>query len=243
MSDDIINDILNITGIKKWFKKYYKFLIVFLLYIMYQLGFVYLLLDQFGIDISKISKTPRIFLFTFCDLIYVIILLLMFKNEIIRGLKNLKKNFLTQAITSLQCWILGCLIMGISSIIIGFILKQDVSTNEQLVRDNIKLAPLYMLFTCSIVAPIFEELVFRRSIRAFIKYKWLYIIISGFGFGLLHVIGNYTTPFDFLYVIPYGAMGSCFAYLFCKTDNITLPIIIHMMHNTILVLSQTIGGK
>ena len=230
------------TAIKKWFKKNYKFLVVILLYLLYQSNFIIALISSFGINVSKIPKTPRIWLFTITDLMYVVILILMFKKEIIKGLKDLKKNFVDRTLTSLNCWIAGCFIMTVSSILISLILKQEVSQNEALVRQSIKIAPLYMLFTCSIVAPIFEEMVFRRSLYGLIRFKWLFILVSGLGFGLLHVLGSYSSALDFLYVIPYGAMGCCFAYLLTKTNNITLPIIVHMLHNTILVIIQIIGG-
>lgn len=241
MADDIVKNIYN-KYFKNWFKKNYKFLITILLYILYQSNFILSLVNSFGISINKIPKNPRIFCFFLSDLIYVVILILLFKKDIKKGLKDLKENFTNRTILSLNCWIVGCLLMTISSIIISLILKQEVSTNEALVRQSIKIAPLYMLFTCSIVAPIFEEMVFRKSLYGLIKFKWLFILVSGLGFGLLHVLGSYSNPLDFLYIVPYGSMGCCFAYLLTKTNNITLPIIIHMLHNTILVLSQIIGG-
>lgn len=241
MTDDIIKNIYN-KYFKNWFKKNYKFLITILLYILYQSNFILSLVNSFGISINKIPKTPRIFCFFLNDLTYIVILILIFKKDIKKGLKDLKENFTNRAILSLNCWIVGCLLMTISSILISLVLKQEVSTNEALVRQSIKIAPLYMLFTCSIVAPIFEEMVFRKSLYGLIKFKWLFILVSGIGFGLLHVLGSYNNPLDFLYIVPYGSMGCCFAYLLTKTNNITLPIIIHMLHNTILVLSQIIGG-
>ena len=132
--------------------------------------------------------------------------------------------------------------MFVSTTIISFIAKKDVSTNEALVRESIKFAPLYMLFTCSIVAPIFEEMVFRKALYGLINKKWVFIFTSGISFGLLHIIGSYSSPLDLLYVIPYGAMGFSFAYLLTKTNNIMLPILVHTIHNTILVISQIIGG-
>ncbi len=241
MTDDIIKNIYN-KFFKNWFNKNYKFLTTILLYILYQSNFIISLVSSFGINFNKIPRTPRIFCFFINDLIYIIILILIFKEDIKRGIKDLRKNFANRAILSLNSWIIGCILMISSSFIISFILKQEVSTNESLVRQSIKIAPLYMLFTCSIMAPIFEELVFRKSLYGLIKNKWLFILISGLGFGLLHVLGSYNNPLDFLYVIPYGSMGCCFAYLLTKTDNIVLPIIIHMIHNTILVISQIIGG-
>ena len=239
MQDSIIDKIEG--KIKDWFKKNSKFLIVILLYLLYQSNFIIAFISSLGINVNSIPRTPRIFLFAFIDLIYIVILILMFKKEIIKGLKDLKENFLNRAILSLNCWVVGCVIMTVSSIIIGLILGQNVSQNESLVRENIKIAPLYMLYTCSIIAPIFEEMVFRRSLYGLVKVKWLFIMLSGVLFGLLHVLGSYNSILDFLYIIPYGAMGSCFAYLLTKTKNITLPIIVHMLHNTILVLVQIIG--
>ncbi len=241
MSDDIIDKLFD-KYLKGWIKKNYKFLVVILLYLLYQSNFIVALFYSFGMDFNLIPKIPRIFLYAIIDLGYIVGLLLMFKKEIINGINDLKNNFTNRAITSLNCWIIGCIIMTASSFIISLILKQNVSTNEALVRQSIKLAPLYMLFTCSIVAPIFEEMVFRRSLYGLIKNKWIFILTSGLGFGLLHVIGNNPAPLDYLYVIPYGSMGCAFAYLLTKTKNITLPIIIHMLHNTILVLIQIIGG-
>ena len=241
MTDDIIANFYN-KHLKKWFKKNYKYLLTILIYILYQGNFIISLISSFGINISKIPRIPRIFCFAISDLIYILIILLMFKKEIIKGLKDLKKHFVDRALISINCWIVGCIIMTTSSFLISLVLKQNVSTNEALVRESIKIAPLYMLFTCSIIAPIFEEMVFRRSLYGLIKFKCLFILVSGLVFGLLHVLGSYSNPLDFLYIIPYGSMGCCFAYLLTKTNNITLPIIIHMIHNTILVIVQIIGG-
>ena len=143
--------------VKNWFKDNYKYLLVILIYLLYQSNFLIGLISSFGVPISKIPKIPRIFLFALTDLIYVITLLLMFKKDIIKGFKDLKKNFSKRALLSVNCWLLGCVIMTTSSFLISLILKQNVSTNEALVRESIKSAPMYMLFTCSIVAPILEE--------------------------------------------------------------------------------------
>lgn len=241
MTDDIVKKLYD-KYLKNWFKRNYKFIVTILLYILYQSNFLISLVESLGLNIAKMAITPRVLCFFINDIIYIIILILLFKKEIINGLKDLKQNFTERAILSLNCWIVGCILMTASSVIISLILKQEVSTNEALVRQSIQLAPIYMLFTCSVLAPIFEELVFRRSLYGLIKHKWLFIIISGLGFGLLHVLGSYNSFQDFLYVIPYGSMGCAFAYLLTKTNNITLPIIIHMLHNTILVTAQIIGG-
>lgn len=241
LTDDIVKGFYN-KYIKDWLKKNYKFLIVILMYFMYQGNFIISLISSFGLNVLSLPKALRMMIIVLNDLVYVVTLLIMFKDEIKTGLQDLKKHFSSRAILSLNCWVAGCLIMTVSSIIISIVAKKDLSNNEAIVRQSIQLAPLYMLFTCSVVAPIIEEMVFRRALYGLIKIKWLFILVSGLGFGLLHVLGGTPTPLDFLYVIPYGSMGCAFAFLLTKTNNITLPIIIHMIHNTILVINQIIGG-
>lgn len=241
MLDNAIKKIYN-KYLKYTFVNNYKYIVTIMLYFLYQINFFPSLIISLGFNFFKLPKTPRMLILGLTDLVYIVLLILMYKKEIKKGLVDLKKNFKSRASIMVNCWLIGCIIMFISSFLISFIIKKDVSTNEALVRESIKLAPIYMLFTCSIIAPIFEEMVFRNSLYGLIKKKWAFIIISGLAFGLLHVIGNYTSPLDFLYIIPYGAMGSSFAYLFVTTNNITLPIAIHMIHNTILVITQILGG-
>lgn len=238
MQDSIIDKVDN--SIKKYFKKNAKFFVVFLLYFLYQSNFIVSLLTALGVKLYDIPRIPRLLLLSALEFVYVIILIMMFKKEIVNGLRDLKKNFTNRVVLSLNCWVVGCVIMTVSSFLIGLFTNQSVSENEELVRQSISVAPLYMLYTCSIVAPLFEEMVFRRALYGLFKVKWIFILLSGLSFGLLHVIGSYNNITDFLYIIPYGAMGACFAYLLTKTKNITLPIIIHMLHNTILVLIQII---
>lgn len=227
---------------KNWVKNKYKFLLIILIYILYQGNFIITIFESFNLKLNNLPRNLKIFILILNDLIYISTLILMFKEEIKKGLKQLRKNFSSSATLALNCWVIGCFIMTISSFIISLISKQSISSNESLVRQSIKLAPIYMLFTCSIAAPVLEEMTFRRALKGLIKNKWIFILVSGLSFGLLHVLGSYNSLLDLLYVIPYGSMGCCFAYLLTKTDNITLPIIIHMMHNTILVLVQIIGG-
>lgn len=237
MTDDIISNLYN-KYIKKWFKNNYKFLITILAYILYQGNFLITLLYNFGIKLISFQRPIRMGILTINDLIYVVFVLLLFKNELKEGLKDLKKNLTDKILLSVNCWLVGCLVMTLSSVLISLISGKDLSTNESLVRQSIALAPLYMLFTCTVVAPVLEEMVFRRSLQGIIKNKWVFILVSGIGFGLLHVLGNLKSPIDLLYIVPYGSMGCAFAFLLTKTENITLPIIIHMIHNLILVVSQ-----
>ena len=241
MTDDIIKNIYN-KYFKNWFKNNYKFILTILIYILFQSNFLFSLLYLFGINLSILPNICKKILLYLNDIIYIVIILLLYKKEIKEGIDDLKNNFSNRALLSVKCWALGCILMVMSSVIINYFLSQNAPLNEQIIRTNIKKVPIYMIFSCSIVAPILEEMTFRQSLYGLIKNKWIFIISSGAIFGLLHVIGSYNNILNLLYIIPYGVMGSCFAFLLSKTNNITLPIIIHMIHNTILVMNQIFRG-
>ena len=111
--------------------------------------------------------------------------------------------------------------------------------NEQIIRSNFQIAPLYMYLTSVVIAPAMEELVFRRGIRNIIKNDILFIIVSGFVFGGLHVLLSGTAnPLELLYIIPYSVPGFIFAYILTKTDNILVDVGLHTFHNGILMSLQ-----
>ena len=100
-----------------------------------------------------------------------------------------------------------------------------------------------MLFSVTIYAPFVEETIFRRSIKDIILTlgnnkltKYLYIIISGFIFAAMHLLGQTTSALDYLYIIPYMGLGSAFAALYYKTDNLWETIILHAMHNMLAII-------
>ena len=237
MLDDIIKNIYD-KYLKNWVKNNYKYLLTILLYVMYQCDFIMNLINLTNINLSALPRIARISILIINYLIYVFAMIFVFWKDIKRCIKDLKKDFSSKALLGLNCWIIGCLVMTISSVIISLITGNSTSTNEVLVRQNIKVAPIFMLFLCTVVAPILEEMTFRKALYGLIKNKVVFIISSGVIFGLLHIAGSYSGPLDLLYVIPYGAMGCSFAFLLTQTNNIVLPIGIHMIHNFILVLSQ-----
>ncbi|MGB4984794.1 MAG: type II CAAX endopeptidase family protein [Erysipelotrichaceae bacterium] len=128
----------------------------------------------------------------------------------------------------------------ILSMLIGMI-NHNEAVNQVEIEGLVKVAPLMFAFMTCIMAPIVEELVFRYSIDGFMKKhfnKWVYILVSGLSFGLLHVIsGSISNPLDFLYVFLYGYIGCVLAYAYLENDrNLIYPIGIHFVNNLIGVI-------
>lgn len=82
-------------------------------------------------------------------------------------------------------------------------------------------------------APIVEELIFRGSLRRFIKNEKLFMVISAVIFGLMHTMVEATLINVFVMAIPYMILGSFFAYVYVKTDNICNSILAHAFQNAV----------
>ena len=98
-----------------------------------------------------------------------------------------------------------------------------------------------MSFSTVIYAPIVEEITFRKIIKNIVDNKYLFVIVSGVMFGMVHLNINPSIN-DYLMIIPYIIMGLDFAYIYSKTDTIFSTIGFHMLHNLILLIIQFIGG-
>ncbi len=92
---------------------------------------------------------------------------------------------------------------------------------ELLVGSN----PIPRIIVIGILAPIFEELIFRKLlIDRLSRYgSFIAIIVSGLFFGLFH--GNFS---QFFFATGIGIL---FAFLYSKTGKIHLTIILHMIVN------------
>ena len=189
----------------------------------------------FNIDVNNYTASDLAIVNTFTDLILVLILIVLYFKELKKEFKSFKKNWKLNMDTAFKYWFIGLMIMCISNIAIGLITSLSTSSNEQAVQTLVSSNPYLMLFTAGILAPIAEELTFRKGVSKIFKNKWVYATASGLIFGLLHVIGS-GNILEYLYVIPYGSLGFFFALTYYDTKSIYPSIIMHAIHNSALIL-------
>ena len=67
---------------------------------------------------------------------------------------------------------------------------KTTSANQEALETAFKSAPWLMVLTGVVFAPVVEELVFRGAVRKVIKNKWVFVIVSGLLFGLVHVLNT-----------------------------------------------------
>lgn len=219
-----------------------KYILIFLSYFVYNL-FISDFLNIFNININKISYIQKnIFLFII-DMIYLIFIILIYKKYLRKEFITFKKNWKNLLIKYFPVYVMGIFLMAISNIILTKFTGINLSNNEETIRNLIKVFPIYITFSSVIYAPFVEELIFRKTIRNIIKDDTLFILLSGFIFGIIHVINSDVNNInEILMGIPYIIMGIDFAYIFYKSKNIYTTITLHLSHNLILMIIQLIGG-
>ena len=218
-----------------YYKPIIKLTIVLLIFYCSSL-FVLIPIALFNIDTKTCSETVLNTLRIMPNICQALLLIFMYRKVLKKDLKDFFKNFGNYSDIAIKYWILGFIAMVVSNKIIISLFPIEIAVNEQGVREIIKSIPFISFFSICIFAPISEELIFRKAFKDCFKGKWLFILMSGFVFGLLHVIGSFNSLYDLLYIIPYSSLGISFAYIYYKTDNIFSSIFVHCMHNTILVI-------
>ena len=228
----------------KKYKDIFIALLAFLLYFLFS-PLISEILHLCNIDVDNLSPIPLNIVLIVVDLLFMGVLFLIYKNELIKEFKEFIKNKGKWFFKYVGLFIGSVLVMGILNVVLSKITNMSTSENEELVRELIKRLPVYMTISTILYAPFVEEILFRKCIRKIIMgndkiVKIAYILISAIIFGLVHVVTLDASFYDILMGIPYMVVGLSFGYIYVKTDNIFATIQFHLMHNTILLILQLV---
>lgn len=213
-----------------------KMIIVFVLFLfsgVIKLG----LFKLCGINVENVNNSLN---YLFSIIVYLILLaiyIFLYRKDFPKEWKNFKSNLAKNFDTSFKYYFIGLILMVVFNVIINYLLNFGQSQNEQAVQQMIKASPVLMIIFAGFIGPVIEELVFRKSLKNVFSNKWLFVIISGIVFGLVHV----NSFKELLYILPYGSLGAMFAYMDYKIDSTFPSCSMHMMHNTVLIVLSIIS--
>lgn len=195
-------------------------------------------LQIFGIDVDSISMGVKVFYLLSYQTLMLSLIMLLFYKTLEENFKDLKKNHKEYFSKYFKYWLIALGIMMFSNMVISLLSSGGIPNNEEIIRENFKISPIYVYISSVFFAPLIEELIFRQGFKNMIPINSIFIVVSGLVFGGLHVVTSMSSVFDLLYLIPYCAPGLAFAYMLAKTDNIFVSIGLHCMHNGLLMSLQ-----
>lgn len=217
-----------------------KTLMVLLLFFFSSL-FQLILIPILNYDINNLTANENIILTAFSDFILLIILNSIYFKSLKDDFKNLKGNLYKYIDIAVKYWLIGLFAMMIVNITIN-LLTPAKANNEAMVQEYIHTSKYLSILVIGIMAPIIEELTFRKAFRDIFKKDLVFILTSGLVFGALHVVLSFNSLWDLLYIIPYSSLGIAFAITYSKTNNIYSTIFMHIFHNTVLTILSVIAG-
>lgn len=220
-------------------KKYLKYIVGILFYLLID-SFVSIVFTKLNIDYNNLSLLKKNILLIFLGIFKISCFIFIFYKELKTDYKIYKKEKGNYFYNYFYLYVLGVVLMGVSNTIISKYTNMKISENEETIRHLIKTMPIYISFSTIIYAPFVEELIYRKCFRGLISNKYLFIILSGSVFGLMHVISGNQNINDILMGIPYIIIGLDFAYIYYKTNNIFATMQFHFLHNLLLFMMQII---
>lgn len=112
-------------------------------------------------------------------------------------------------------------------------------SNLALIKDVFTTHPLFLGLFAVVLAPAYEELLFRRVLFGRLwaaGWPWLGAILSALAFALAHELpganGNGLVATLMLWTV-YASMGVAFAWLYRRTGTLWAPIGAHMLNNAL----------
>lgn len=217
-------------------KEFIKRIICIALYFLTTMLLVYPMAFVIGFIFRGASEEVLQVVFqTVMYLILAAIAVLLVKSEFVTGIVPLKKK--TAGDTIVEILIGSVLVyaaMFVGSLITTALGGEQDSANQEAIVAIMK-APIGVLMipTLCIIGPVTEELVFRGAIQGGLQRlkmpKILCVFVAGTLFGLIHVID----AGDFVQLPSYLLSGLVFGFIYYKSENIYVPICIHIIMNSI----------
>jgi len=122
-------------------------------------------------------------------------------------------------------------------------------SNLDMIRDGFARFPVFLALFAVVLAPLYEELLFRRVLFGRLwQAGWpvLGLVLSSLVFALVHELpglnGKPMSSTVFL-ILVYAGMGGIFAWVYRRTGTLWAPIAAHILNNAIaLAVLQVYGG-
>ena len=216
-------------------KNWLIFGIILFIFLTFEIIFLFL-----GYDFNNLSYNNTLLMIYTKYFVFVFFFLIYYHQYLKDKWLDFKLNFKKYAKIAFKDWFTGLIIMYTTNIIIMRIIG-TTGQNEEAVQNIIHYTPLIAFTLTTLFAPFIEEMIFRKTLQDCFHNQTLFMLSSGFIFGLIHVLGG--TTLEYLLIIPYGALGVMFAHTLNKTNNIYATIMVHAIHNGALTLLSVMVSK
>ncbi|MBU2560158.1 CPBP family intramembrane metalloprotease [archaeon] len=158
--------------------------------------------------------------------VYSIVLALCFWHVLEKNLSLTKMGFTRN---KFAIFAVGGVIIGISTGTIEYIILRPEPTYPSFELSHVLTDWFYMTFFVGVG----EEMLFRGIIQTDLQKaigKWNGLHVTAFLFGIMHM--SWRSPVELVFATLSGYL---LGYIYMRTNNLTMPIVLHGVNNTMLV--------
>lgn len=175
-------------------------------------------------------------------LLFLGIIVFIFKDELLENLKEFKTNTGTKITKILLYFLVFIGIMLISNVILSLVGVDTSQTSSSKmisnVFNNVPFGTLFACFLTIIFYPVVEELMFRKSLRPAIENGVLFVIITSLLSWYFQVTLLNPSVNEFILAIQ-TLLNSIFAgIVYVRTNNIIYTISSRMLFNILICVIQ-----
>lgn len=217
-----------------------KTIIVFIVYLFYT-KFISAFFNMIGL-------TDSIMQMFIADLLFLIGIILVYKDSIKQGFLDFKNNYKTsKKITVVLKW---TVIIFVVNMLMGMLTElffpnavAGGDDNANAIYSLFDISSIYTIFKTMIFAVIAEELVFKKTIRDVFKNNILFVIISG----LIYVMMNFaytdlTQSYIWMDMLGYFMFAVITSIAYIKNnDNIFIVMMIKFLYNLLPLTIMILG--
>ena len=184
-------------------------------------------------------------------LVYVVLALygsFLFKDRLIKQwneIRKTKRKFFFGVLTGWFFLILMTVFFGfISGILRQFLGLDGQGLNQSNIQSTFQEQPILIAVFACIIGPLVEELFFRQLLLHHLQKSlpsWLSILLVGLVFALTHM--HSLALSEWVSAVGYLGGGLAFSIIYVKEkENIYYPLVVHMLGNSLPLISLVISS-
>lgn len=207
--------------------------------------FIYFLYSSYFLTLGRaLGITNDLITMFVSDILFLILIVICYKDNIKKDLENLKKDYkISKIIKTILIWVFALIVLNFVMGFLTDLIAPDLATDNN--TDALwNMSKIYTIFKTLIFSVVAEELLFRESVRDVIENNYLFILVSVVIYTLMHFIftglpSDHTLIYIFIYFIP--AILFSLAYIKNKS-NILILMLIKFTYNLIPLTILLLGA-
>ena len=209
----------------------------FFAYFLYS-AYISTLLGKIGMENNIIARV-------FCDILFMVLVFLLYRQNLKEDWKKLKKMPASKIIKNIIMWLIILFGVNILSGVIAKLLAPNyvIDANTKQVYNLYGKDTWYAIFRLMIFSTFVESIMWQEAIHDNVKDKTMFVVIaSAIGVVMNFVFNGLPSEYALLQVFAYFLPAAVLAIAYLKNDcNVFIMFFIKMLFNLLPLILLVLG--